>query len=201
MTHADSVGLSKFLRSQTRERHTQAEREPGAQRFANARIGPEDYAHFLHHCALIHRELDPAVREAWPGLAVGYRGDLQDRIRADLEDLAISDPRAIRAVDAATEIQEQIAEWRRTQDAAIVGAAYTWYGSQNGGRILARALRPFFPTRYLDPGPEFPHNWSIFTSRLDELELLRDRCLTGAERAFDWASQIYATLPSECTDS
>lgn len=170
-------GLMNGLKAATQDLHNHAENHEFQQRFSRGEITREDYVRYLGQMLHVHRALEAGIRRRRPAVeALRLIPDYQFQQPYLEEDLAFfgvsldehpASPTVERLVTRmeALELEEPL---------GLLGFHYVLEGSNNGSRIIARAIRQKLGLaegqgdRYLDPyGRQQRKLWMEFREKIN----------------------------------
>lgn len=210
MIHATTDSIMLRLRTETRDLHTEAERQPFQQRMLQGLLPREEFVEFLCQMLVVHRELESDLRR-WRYADPRFEAVLRDEqfrernLLADLRFFGVEESEAADLVVAASRAAAgRIARTATENPVALLGYHYVLEGSTNGAKFIARGvqkaygLEPGPGTTFLDPhGPAQKERWDAFKRDMDGLDLTsdeREAIIEAAKDTFRAMIQICAAL-------
>jgi len=170
------------LREATKQLHAEAEQHPVQKRFVSGELTRDGYVAWLGQMLHMHQafepELDRLARSARHFTRVLDRYHQKTPLIVDdLQFLGV-EAEAVKPTPAATRFAAYVQNLADDRPAALLGVAYVFEGSTNGGKFLVRAARHAYGlagdrgARYLDPyGQEQVERWGAFRQGMNEADL------------------------------
>jgi len=201
MTEPNARPLTQQLREETSRHHQVAESGALQQSLMAGTLSREAYAESLAQQWIGYRELESLLRSLLPKSAA-LRSLVRDEhhhakdLAADLKFFGRSVEDVV-ALPATEKFLKELREAAASNPESLIGGLYVFEGSMNGGRHIARRVRPAYGldpasregTSFLDPyGAEQPAKWGAFKAGLDALGLDaagEARIVAMAQRVFE----------------
>jgi heme oxygenase len=173
------------LREATADFHAAAEKHPVQKHLVAGVLSREGYVAWLGQMLEMHQAFEPELERLarselrFARILERYRHK-RELLEADLSDLG-AEAGVMRPTPAAEKFATFVQRLADDRPFALLGVAYVFEGSTNGGKFLAKAVRHAYGltcedgTRYLDPyGPEQAERWNTFRQAMNEAGLTHD---------------------------
>jgi heme oxygenase len=167
------------LREATAELHAAAEKHLVQKQFVAGALSRQGYAAWLGQMLELHQAFEPELERLarseprFDRILERYRHK-RELLEADLTDVG-AEPGVVRPTPAAAKFATFVQRMADDRPFTLLGVAYVFEGSTNGGKFLAAAARRAYRltgedgTRYLDPyGLEQAERWSAFRQAMNE---------------------------------
>lgn len=205
-------GLMNGLKAATQELHNNAENHEFQQRFSRGEITREDYVRYLGQMLHVHRALETGIRRLRSTVeALRLIPDYQFQQPYLEEDLAFFGV-SLDEHPASPAVERLVARMKALEldePLGLLGFHYVLEGSNNGSRIIARAIRHKLGLadgrgdRYLDPyGQEQRKLWMEFREKVNATTFSHEEAAAIASAARDMfqavadiSSDLLATIP------